>query len=124
MSFWQVALAGVQKLLGSMATNNALIGVDLQEFNAAMVATIKAVADMKAGTLTPEEFLTTTALQLKVIAIVYPPAATIEKYVEAGDIIVTALDEFGIIKTDPGKPLIPGTGINPNVPGGETPIGV
>jgi hypothetical protein len=125
MSFWPEALSNLQKLAQAMSKDNSLIGKDLQIFNTAMLATAKAVEDLRAGTITPEEVLLALDLDLKAIAIVYPPAATIDSYVEAGAILVSAFDYFGIIKVDHGKPYVPGSGINPNAGSGtDTPIGV
>lgn len=113
MSFWAALGDGMKKVASALAkANPSLINADIQIVNAAMVATISAVKAMKAGTLSPEQFLTTTDLQLRALALVYPPAATIEPYVEAADIVVTGLDELGFITTGPGLPY-KGDGVNP-----------
>lgn len=125
MSWWTTTLESVSKFTASLSGKNVLIGTDLQTFNAAMTSTVKTMLDLKAGALTPEETLATIDLQLKAIAIVYPPAASIESYVEAGEILLTVLDQLGIkIKIDHGKPYR-GDGINPNAGDGtDTPLGV
>lgn len=119
MSIW----GAVQTWLGKVAAAPKAAGplaADLQIFNAAMEATIHAAAGIKAGTLSPVEAIGALDLQLKAIAIVYPPAALAESYVEAAQAVAQVAMDLGVLKVDPGMPY-KGDGINPN---SGAPLGV
>ncbi len=119
MSVW----GAVQIWLGKVAAAPKAAGplaADLQIVNAAMAATIHAAEGIKAGTLSPVEALGALDLQLKAIAIVWPPAAVAESYVEAAAVVAQVAMDLGVLKVDPGLPY-KGDGLNPNT---GAPIGV
>ena len=112
MSVWAALQSWLEKVASAPKAAGPL-AADLQIFNAAMAATIHAAAGIKAGTLSPVEALGALDLQLKAIAIVYPPAALAESYVEAAQAVAEIAMDLGVLKVDPGLPYR-GDGINPN----------
>ena len=111
MSIWVALQSWLEKL--ASAPKAGPLAADLQIFDAAMAATIHAAQGIKAGTLSPVDALGALDLQLKAIAIVYPPAALAESYVEAAQAVAQVAMDLGVLKTDPGLPY-KGDGINPN----------
>lgn len=114
MSLWGTVLSGLKGLGASSQQGASLIGTDLQIFNTAMTSTTQTIRDLKTGSLTPEEALTTIDLQLKAIAIVYPPAELLESYVETARTVAIVAEDLGLLKTEHGLYYKPGSGINPN----------
>ena len=101
MSIW----TAVSDWLSKLGKGAGPIAADAKIIDAAMAAAIKAAQDARSGSLTPVEALQAIDAALKALAIVAPPVAQFESYVEAATLVAEVATDLGVIKTDPGLPL-------------------
>ena len=116
MSVW----AAVSGWLSKLGAGAGPIAADAKIVDAAMAAVIKAAQDARSGSLTPVEALQAIDATLKALALVAPPVAQFESYVEAATLVAEVATNLGIIKTDPGLPL----GKDSTNPYTDEPVGV
>ncbi len=83
---------------------------DIETFAAAMKDIAALAAHVRAGTATPQEMLAAADAGLKAVALVFPPAAQVEAYVEAAEAIVALGFDLGLIQVNHGplKPVFGG----------------
>lgn len=84
------------------------VAADIAIFKTAMIDVKQLVEDVRAGRATLGETFAALDATLKAVAIVYPPAATIEGYVEAAEGVVGLAEMFGLITTGEPEPVFGG----------------
>ncbi|WP_294538134.1 hypothetical protein [uncultured Rhodoblastus sp.] len=115
MSVLANVAAGLQSWVGA-SKDAGLFGADARIFDAAMAAIVRSAEAARAGTLTPVEALQTIDATLRAVAVVAPPVAQFESYVEAAEAVAELVSGLCILKMTPSNAPIFGGKIPDHAP--------